>query len=175
MSFSKSYACGLDVLGASNDMDTAFDVSRVVNKTLGGILNAFYPGVGTAAEKVTELWLDPLQVELTKKPVPKKPLTDAEKKVVAEKAIADALAAKVKAEASPKDAKLATEAKEAAQKAVSLAAEAKIFATPVDTKTTPVVPSASSPTGSVPSKPRPMSRPASDPSWTTNPRISTIA
>ena len=130
MTLSAGYTRGLDVLG-TKDMETAFDVARVVNKTAGGLLSAVYgPGVGQGAEKLTELWLDPLQVELTKKPVPKKPLTDAEKKTAAEKAIADAQAMKVKADLNPSDVKLAEEAKVAAKKAVSLAADANIFPTP---------------------------------------------
>jgi hypothetical protein len=80
----KSYDFGCAVLGASGDMDTAFTVSRQVNKGLGGIINAIVPGLGGAASGITEMWLDPLQKEVTHKPVVKEP-TDAEKKAAADK------------------------------------------------------------------------------------------
>lgn len=132
--------------GADKGMDTAFVVARDVSKGFAGILNAVVPGVGTAASGITQMWMDPLQQEITKKPVVKdnKPsafLTPAagagaasgggsteEKKVVlAEKAVLEAQAAKAKADAKPGDVKLAAEAKAAVEKAKVLAVEAKIL------------------------------------------------
>ena len=133
--------------GNKDPMDTAFVVARDVDKGLAGILNAVIPGVGTAASQVTQLWLDPLQQEITKKPVVKdnKPSaflapaggaggaqgggsgTEAEKKVLAEKAILEAAASKAKADAKPGDAVLAAAAQSDAAKAQTLAVEAKIL------------------------------------------------
>lgn len=100
-----------------DDMKAAFAVSHDVNKGLGGILNAVYPGVGTAATGITNMWLDPLQGELTKTPAQggamggtPAQIEAAKKKEAAEKAAAEAMIANTRAVALTVDAKKAADA-----------------------------------------------------------------